>query len=366
MYRLFDRIKPKSRLDAETVHQAYRLFFGRSPESHEVIEMHLENHADVWSLLASLMASDEHRARTGQRRNVRTTLDSLEILNRYQQGDLQHRYGFVTNFLGVQTDVSFISDLQGTAGYVAGLPVPGDFHSSQAEWIAALRGVDVAGKDFVVAELGAGWGPWMADLCQAAKIRGASRTFAVGCEADSLHCEFIHAHLAHNGFAPRDYKLFQGAIGVEKGITLFPVSPDSSSDWGMRPIFCATEAEADAVVAGKQPDYRGHTFKRFHRVPCFTLADVLEGVDHVDVMHVDIQGDEYRLLKHNLEYVTRCVRYLVIGTHGRQIEGELIGLLAAAGWKLEVEEPCFFDINTPNYSPQIDGTQGWLNPALVS
>ncbi len=366
MHHLFSALKTKNRLDSEGVNRAYQLLFEREPESADVVSMHVDGHADVWSLLASLMDSDEFRCRTGQRHNLRTTLDALEILHRYERAGLRHRPGFITNFLGIQTDVSFLGHLKGSEGYVAGLPVPGDFHSSVSEWIAGLRGVDLSGDEFVVVELGAGWGPWMADLCRAAAIKGARRTFAIGCEADELHCKFIFEHLANNGFVADDYKVYQGAIGPRKGITLFPISLDSTNDWGMRPIFCATEQEADAVTAHDHADYRGHSFERFHRVPCYTLEEVFAGVGHVDVLHIDIQGDEFALLRESPDLLKRMVRYLVIGTHGRQVEGELIALLGGAGWKLEVEEPCFFDINTPNFSPQVDGTQGWRNLAFGS
>jgi hypothetical protein len=363
MSRLLDAVRRKNRLDSDIVNRAYHLCFEREPESADVVNMHVGSHADVWSLLTSLMDSDEFRSRAGRRDNHRTTLDPIEILHRYKQPDLRHRPGFITNFLGVQTDVSFLGDLKGSEGYVAGLPIPNDFHSSLSEWIAGLRGVDLSGDEFVVVELGAGWGPWMADLCRAAAIKGARRTYGIGCEADALHCKFIFEHLANNGFAGDDYRVYPGAIGPRKGVTLFPVSPDSTNDWGMRPIFCATEQEAERILANPQSnaDYRGFTFHTFHRVPCYSLDEVFAGVDHVDVLHVDIQGGECELLRHNLDLVQRMVGYLVIGTHGRQIEGELIGLLSASGWKLEVEEPCAFDIRTPNFSPQSDGTQGWRN-----
>lgn len=357
---LFDP-KAKGAVSPHEVKQAYQLFFRRTPESAEIIQQHVRSHKDVWSLLASLMQSPEFSSDGNC--NPRTSVDWKALLKRYQQAGLVHRRGYITNFLGVETDVTFLRHLSGSPGFVEGLPIPGSFHCSTAEWIAGLRGVELSGDDFVVVELGAGWGPWMVDLARAARIRGAKRTFAVGCEADELHLKFISQHLACNGFQANEYSIYQGAIGPKKGHALFPISEDSSNDWGLRPLFCDSEREADAIVANPKAhaDYRGVSFRRFDKVRCHTLADVLVGLDHVDVMHVDIQGGEFELLRGNLDLLKRATRYLVIGTHGRQIEGELIGLLAGAGWKLEVEEPCAFDISHKNLAVQVDGTQGWRN-----
>ena len=356
--RLLDTVTPRQRVDSEAVRRAYQLIFRRDPENDDVVHEHVLAHEDVWTLLASLMDSPEF-GRSGLA-EPRTTLNWQPLIERYKQHHLEHRPGFIVNYLGVPTRISFLGHLKGSAGFVEGTPWRGDFHSSVAEWIAGLRGVELAGDHFVAVELGAGWGPWMVNLCQAAKIKGARRTFAIGCEADEQHCQFLHQHLADNGYSTSDYRLFEGAIGSEKGLTLFPISDDSAHDWGLRPIFCKSEAEADEITSGAHSDYRGRQF-RFHRVPCFTLQEVLAGIDHVDVLHVDIQGGEVELVRNNLELLRRRVRYLVIGTHGRQIEGELIAVLRSAGWQLEVEEPCAFDICHPGLEPQVDGTQGWRN-----
>lgn len=364
--RLLFNPRVRRSVSSHDVNRAYQLLLRRTPESTDIVEQHVRSHKDLWALLASLMQSPEFSRDAAY--EPRTSVSWPGLLKRFQQAGLVHRQGYTTNFLGVETDVTFLRHLSGSPGFVEGLPVPGGFHCSAAEWIAGLRGVELSGDDFVVVELGAGWGPWMVDLARAARIRGAKSTFAVGCEADELHLKFISQHLACNGFKEAEYRIFAGAIGPKTGQALFPVSEDSSNDWGLRPIFCESQQEADAIVANPKThaDYRGVSFRRFDRVPCHTLASVLTGLDHVDVMHVDIQGGEYELIRDNAELLKRTTRYLVIGTHSRQIEGELIALLASAGWKLEVEEPCAFDIKHPNHAVQVDGTQGWRNLGRAS
>jgi hypothetical protein len=59
------------------------------------------------------------------------------------------------------------------------------------------------------------------------------------------------------------------------------------------------------------------------------------------------------------------VAYVVVGTHSRMIEGELMKLFLGAGWKLEIERPSVFKITQDGLSTTVDGVQGWRNPFLV-
>jgi FkbM family methyltransferase len=353
-------------LTAHEIRQAYRLLFDRPPESDEVIGHHAAAHTEVWSLLRTLMDAPEFRDRVADFAAPRTALDWRALRARFEQKQAPTRPGYITDFLGLQTRAEFLGRASHFEGRIDGLPVAGDAHCSPAEWIAGLRGVELGSDDFVCVELGAGWGAWMAILSRAARLRGAKRTLAIGCEADTMHCRMIREHLAHNGLTARDYRLFEGAVGPRRGVAIFPQCENSRDDWGLRPVFCRTEREAEAIVADPQShaDYRGFTFKGFQRVSCYTLADLLEGVNHVDVMHIDIQGGEFELIEQNLQLLQRRVGYLAIGTHGRAIEGQLIATLSAANWVLEVEEPCSFDIAQPGFPPLVDGMQGWRNQTL--
>jgi FkbM family methyltransferase len=367
-----DRSLGSSGVDADTVARAYELLFSRLPESNEVTQLHIRSHADVWSLLRALMDSPEfnsHRTGADAPKPAKgapcTTLNWLPLLKRFQHPNPPSRRGYITNFLGVMTNVEYLANVRDLPGHIESLPINGGFHCSVSEWIAGLRGVELSGDEFVVVELGAGWAPWMVNLCRAAQMKGARRTVAIGCEADKTHCEYVSRHVAENGLTECT-RLFQGAVGLESGITLFPIPKDAANDWAMRPYFCKTEREADAILANPRdfPDHRGITFSKFHRVPCYSLADVMDGLPLVDVLHIDIQGTELDLVRHNLQLLKQRVRYLVIGTHSREIEGGLIETLCREGWILEVEEPCQFDINHPAFSVDIDGTQGWRNPQL--
>ncbi|UPG71986.1 hypothetical protein MVG78_15840 [Roseomonas gilardii subsp. gilardii] len=57
--------------------------------------------------------------------------------------------------------------------------------------------------------------------------------------------------------------------------------------------------------------------------------------------------------------------YLVLGTHSRQIEGEIFGMkLAAGGWMLEMERPAILHLHERGPHVTVDGVQGWRNLSL--
>lgn len=86
----------------------------------------------------------------------------------------------------------------------------------------------------------------------------------------------------------------------------------------------------------------------------------------IDLMHVDIQGGEWELIRHARAFHDAKVRVLFVGTHSRKIEGDLIAFLMKRGWKLEREKPCRFDgrVHTPMLTGLTteDGGQVWRNP----
>jgi hypothetical protein len=60
------------------------------------------------------------------------------------------------------------------------------------------------------------------------------------------------------------------------------------------------------------------------------------------------------------------VAYVVVGTHGRDLEGQIMGQMLKEGWVLEVEEPCSLPLPLRYQFPYIDGVQGWRNPRLTN
>jgi hypothetical protein len=60
------------------------------------------------------------------------------------------------------------------------------------------------------------------------------------------------------------------------------------------------------------------------------------------------------------------VRRLVVGTHGRDVEGQLINRLIPLGFQLQAEDACHYRLDGARPVLVADGTQVWINRVLVT
>jgi hypothetical protein len=113
-------------------------------------------------------------------------------------------------------------------------------------------------------------------------------------------------------------------------------------------------------------DHRGQTFADTIAVKIVPILDLIRREPSWDLVHVDVQGTEFDLVRSALDELNQRVHWLVIGSHSRKIDGDLIELLAGAGWLLENEKPTKFAFQagaaTLEAMTVLDGTQVWRNP----
>ncbi|MEZ2331796.1 FkbM family methyltransferase [Mesorhizobium sp. RCC_202] len=278
------------------------------------------------------------------------SFDALGTINRHARNDLRPDPSFVTNFLGVKVSPRFFpSILDGKAGTIEPLPIPANWHADIAEWAAALRAVDLASERFRVVELGCGWGCWLNNTGAAARQKGLAVEL-IGIEGDSEHVAYAYEAMAANGFSREKSRIIHGVAAPEKGVALFPVVENAGASWGSEPILNATSIQI------KEASASGH----YQQLEAFPLSEIVENKP-VDLLHIDIQGGEADFIDAAIADLNRFVRYIVIGTHSRQIEGRIMSTLLSQGWKLEMERPAI--INLADGQPQIrvDGVQGWRN-----
>ncbi len=303
--------------------------------------------------VAGLMGSIEYRSGRDPYRGYEH--GDLSVLARHAVESAPTE-GFITDFLGARTDIRFNSHLSHLSAVVEGLPVPASFHAEAIEWIGTLKAVETSGPEMVVAEIGAGWGPWLVAAGVAARRLGKT-VFMAGVEADFGHFDSLEAHLANNGFDPIEHRLLAGAIGPLDGWAFFP-QINSEEDWGAAAVF---QDSGDPPLR----DYRGHPLE-YHRVPAFSMATALQDRPTFDLVHIDIQGSERDLIPSAIDVLKAKVRWMVLGTHSRAIEGEMIERLSA-DWLLIHEKPCLFRPFAERIGPGqtlIDGAQVWRNKAV--
>ena len=290
--------------------------------------------------------------------------DDVRLLEQFRVAGRAPRPGFIVDFLDVHTRVTSLADGQRASEGVLDIPVPGDYHAEAIEYVGLLKGVIRAKDQFVVLEVGAGWGPWLVAGAKAARARGIETVRLYGIEADPTHVEFMRQHLRDNGLDPEGHCLIHAAVGLEPGRARFPRVADAANDWGSRPArLAAGETNQEDVR------YLGPLLEASLEVDVLSLADVLAREPRWDLVHIDIQGWEAFVCEGSYAHLNARVATLVIGTHSRKIEGDLVALFHREGWMLENEQPSRFRylqgvplLESMNLA---DGTQVWTNPRLA-
>lgn len=335
---------------------AYRVMLGRDPENEAIIAAHIQNCATKTELVRVIAGSPEFLSRIefvgSPLFHYHANFDVRSVIRSHLDSTRKPMPGHYVNFLGVAIPTRVFAALEGKGGQLDSVPIPANFHADMAEWGASLRAVDLARNEFVMLELGCGWGCWMNNTGVAARNRGLPCRL-VGVEADEKHLGFAQETLATNGFAPEEFRLIPGIASGRSGFALFPKGGEKE-DWGSAPIFDATPVQIEAGVASG----------KYLRIKSVALEDAMDGHAKIDLLHMDIQGGEARLVEECIELITRRVGYLVIGTHSRPIEGRLFDLLLGAKWRLEIERPAIIKFRDGQPFTAIDGVQGWRNPVF--
>jgi len=229
------------------------------------------------------------------------------------------------DFLGGKTRVAFKNGWAKHAKpegqkVTVGLPPHNEHYF---DWIATLNAVKNASGTFRMAELGAGWAPWLVHAALACKQNTAiTRTELLAVEADATHFEWISDHFRDNGIAPEEHTLVHGAVSETSEILKFPVIEDPTLDYG------ASLQKAQGNIP--TVDVQG-----------YTVAELLGHFSGpIDFLHVDIQGAEYDVIPSSLNLISRSVKTMMIGTHQSDTKhDQLVQQLHDAGWKEKMNFP---------------------------
>jgi FkbM family methyltransferase len=309
-----------------------------------------------------------------------TDADVIKAFPRYQGPGVP---GCIVDFLGTKTRLSYLPAVySGRSGVVEDYPLVGNFHSHGFEWAGALRAVLDAATELTVVELGAGWGPWLVALARAAHLRGIRNVRLVGVEGSREHFEFLRSHFADNGLDPEQHTLHHAIVGAVDGEAHFPILTSPSENYGSAPVSQEKRApeekrEPEGVArrflgrlglrkppaAGPSTD--GVELNGVERVDCLSLPTLLRPLSRVDLIHFDIQGGEYEVISSARQVLKEKVKRLVIGTHSRSIEQNLLDELASQSWVLEAEHCCVFQQDGRKMNLYRDGCQTWRNPDLL-
>jgi hypothetical protein len=296
----------------------------------------------------------QHQVSSSPFAHFNAAIDVRAIVARHENPDRKAKPGHLVNYVGVAVSTDFVPIISERSGQVEAPPIPANWHADMAEWAAALRAVELAQGTFTMTELGCGWGAWM-NITGIAARRIGLKLHLIGIEGDEGHIQFARRSLTTNGFSADQYTLRRGIAAAYAGVALFPRQNAAGVNWGLEPIFNATdEQRAEASKTGAADE-----------LPMVPLAELISDYPKLDLLHIDIQGGEAALVRDCLPLLSEKVAYIVIGTHSRQIEGQIIADMLAAGWTLEIERPAIFAIQSGQPVVTVDGVQGWRNPRLT-
>jgi len=305
------------------------------------------------------------------------TLDTLRqhIMPRYHPVfDLLSPYagppdfGFGIDFLGVKTRCEFLG---GAA--VAGMPgQPDPPNEEYFEWIDLLESIMAAKEYYTMMELGAGYGRWSVRAAVAVRQLRKLPFHLVAVEGEPRHYRWLQQHMADNRITPDECTLIQGVVSDHRNDVLFYVgSPTGGGDEAASWYGQAITKEYEAVDASNG-NYEGQDVFRLKsgwtsiKTRSYLLTDILPTKNRIDLIDLDVQGEELKIISEAIKSLDQRVARLHIGTHAHDIEKGLRNLLTRHGWECKADYPCAQTNQTP-WGPVefVDGVQSWINPRLT-
>jgi FkbM family methyltransferase len=218
-------------------------------------------------------------------------------------------------------------------------------------------------------ELGAGYGRWSVRAAAALRQLRQLPFHLVAIEGEPRHYRWLQQHMADNQIPPQACTLIEGVVSDHRDEVFFYVgSPSGESDdpasWYGQAIIQPHEA-VDQPLASPYEGQDVVLLKsgwRSIKTRSYLLTDILPESDRIDLIDLDVQGEELRVITAAIEALDQRVSRLHIGTHSHDIEIGLRRLLSQHGWECTADYPCAQTNNTPWGPIQfVDGVQSWVN-----
>lgn len=284
-------------------------------------------------------------------------MDHHPVFKRYISRNVEAEPGFVVNFLGVKTRLDFLSgDLR--------QHLDPAFDNEYFEWIDVLETVAQADADFTILELGAGYGRWLVNASIALRQTNPSIVARlIGVEAEPTHFQWMEMHFRDNGLDPDKHLLVQSVVAARDGHAWFFTG--HSQEWYGQSI----APTRWMLLRGWQ--FEGYPNAKIEKVNAVSLKSLLRPLESVDLIDLDIQGQEYEALKAAASDINQKVARVHIATHGKEtvgtrgkdVENGLRKLFQSMEWIKINDYPTHSNSQTPYGKISfVDGVQTWVNP----
>jgi FkbM family methyltransferase len=244
------------------------------------------------------------------------------------------------------------------------------------EWIDLLESVVSAKECYTMIELGAGFGRWSARaVCAVQQLHSRLSYHMIAVEAEPTVFEWMQLHFSDNGIAQENCSLIHGAVTESDLSVLFYIGGPRGGPFDRHPNswYGQSLAQHREAQSGRELDgfYSGFPVVRHEngwrsiRVPGVRLSNLLKDRDRVDLIDMDIEGQELPVIRSNIKALDAKVKRVHIGTHGKEIESELRELFRAHHWSCRADYSLHSESETPWGKLRFEnGVQSWLNPRL--
>ena len=273
---------------------------------------------------------------------------------------------FHYDYLGVRTDPKFWRNTNVTprGRHLRDYPMVGEQYFewvfvAETAWECRHR------NSFTMIELGAGYGTWLLRAHHSFRQLSDRPVYLIGVEGDVHHYQWMREHFLNNRIDPDQHHLINACVSDSEGMMAFMDSDNPDAEYGLKGL---REDDQHKFLEDEKP---GHTFvddsgQRYRTIRAITLNRLLEDLDRVDLIHMDIEGYEFRVVSQSIKALNEKAARLLIGTHSPAIESALTQILKTEGWTLlydfaqgEATETEWGPIQFRN------GCQAWLNPRML-
>ncbi len=278
---------------------------------------------------------------------------------------------FTADFLGTMTSVDFMegSNIQehSTDRYQE-TPYP-QVSEEYFEWISLLESINVAQGKFTMIELGAGYGRWLVSAVKALKQKKDIPYYLIGVEAEPEHFQMMRNHFHNNGLNPDEHMCIKAAVTDNDDTALFAVG-HAKEWWGqaiMKKSSVIQHAKEWWRQAIKKSSMIHSEYENAHieEIKAVSLNTILNPLSYVDLIDVDVQGEEFKVLAASSDQLVSKVKRIHIGTHSKKIENNLRKLFKSLGWINVYDFECQSENVTPFGKIKFqDGVQCWINEKL--
>lgn len=303
-------------------------------------------------------------------------MEHHEIFSRFQpfSGDVPAFWQ--ADFLGTKIRQEFVAGLSVASEPTFVTTSKPAADEEYFEWIDLLESAASARDSYTMIDLGAGYGRWAVRAAFAVRqLHGSMPYHLIAVEAEPTVFEWLNLHFTDNGLDPRAHSLIHGAASGTDQEVMFYIGGPRGGPYDRSPDNWYGQAlTQDYDTASKsEPDgfYKGHPVLRHAsgwrsiRVPGIRLTNLLRDQHLVDLIDMDIEGQELPVIRSAIAELNAKVKRLHIGTHGKEIEAGLRELLSAHGWHCRADYTLFTTSETP-WGPISfeNGAQSWVNPRL--